>query len=76
MFSSDFEGYKAEKSDFEEEKQQYTVEAILNHRLNKNIMELLIFWKGFPKSAATWEPLKNLDCDELLFHYFEDKMKN
>ena len=38
----------------------YQVEAILDYLPNKKNPRYLVKWLGYPKSEATWEPLKNL----------------
>lgn len=44
---------------------EYEVEQFLD-------LQLLVKWKGYAKSSATWEPLKNLQtCDEMVVEYLE-----
>ncbi|ELR11163.1 chromo' (CHRromatin Organization MOdifier) domain containing protein [Acanthamoeba castellanii str. Neff] len=44
---------------------EYEVEQFLD-------LQLLVKWKGYAKSSATWEPLKNLQtCDEMVVDYLE-----
>ena len=39
----------------------FHAEAILGHRKGARGDEFLVKWKGYPASAATWEPLEHLD---------------
>ena len=41
--------------------QEYDIERVLRGRYRKGRLEYLIKWKGFPSSANTWEPVKNLN---------------
>ena len=41
--------------------QEYDIERVLRGRYRKSRLEYLIKWKGFPSSANTWEPVKNLN---------------
>ncbi len=42
---------------------EFEVESIGKSRTNKRRkrVEYLVFWKGYPPSEATWEPLENLE---------------
>lgn len=54
----------------------YEVEHILDSRETGHGEEFLIKWKGFPDSAATWEPLEHLDgCKDLLRAYRASKTR-
>lgn len=39
---------------------EWEVEAILDCRINRNSMQYLIKWVGYPNEESTWEPLSNL----------------
>jgi hypothetical protein len=41
----------------------FIVKKILNKRVKGKKTEYLIWWKGYPKSEATWEPDKNLPVE-------------
>ena len=49
------------------------VEGIIGIRLNKYRYELKIWWRGFPQTQATWEPLSVMmeDIPELVMRYLE-----
>lgn len=48
---------------------EFEVEGILNKRKYRGKLEYLIKWRGYPNSEATWEPRKNLSCDDLINTY-------
>ena len=41
----------------------YEVEKILDTKKRGGKRKLLIKWKGFPESEATWEPAENIEED-------------
>lgn len=45
---------------------EYEVETILDRRLVGRQEQLLIKWKGYEPTDNTWEPVKNLNCPDLL----------
>ena len=48
----------------------YEVEHILDQKGEGQEARYLVKWKGFPDSAATWEPLSNLtNCARALRHF-------
>ncbi|PNH26219.1 hypothetical protein BJF96_g10464 [Verticillium dahliae] len=49
---------------------EYEVERIIDHRTKNNQDEYLIKWKNYGHEENTWEPIKNLNCPQLLrqFH--------
>lgn len=52
------------------EEEEYVVEKILKHRVNKKgKVEYFLKWKGFPSEENTWEPADNLNCPELIERY-------
>jgi len=48
------------------DEQEYEVEEILDKRKYYGKTQYLIKWKGYPISEASWEPVENLNCDQLL----------
>lgn len=38
----------------------FPVESIIGFRSERGVDQYLVWWKGFPKSKATWEPLSHL----------------
>ena len=48
----------------------YEVENILDSRGKGPTEEFLVKWKGFPESAASWEPLENLEGSQALVRAF------
>ena len=48
----------------------YEVEKILNHKGYEGNYLYKILWKGYPASEATWEPLENLNCPDLVHDYW------
>jgi chromobox protein 5 len=41
----------------------FIIKKILNKRIIGKKNEYLIWWKGYPKTEATWEPENNLPVD-------------
>ncbi len=65
-----------EEEEEETDKQQWTVESILDDGIDGKTKEhkYLIKWEGFPD--ATWEPRKNLTgCDNILDEYEKQAAK-
>ncbi|XP_050056604.1 chromobox protein homolog 5-like isoform X2 [Aphis gossypii] len=53
---------------------QYPIEKILHKRTKKGKVEYLVKWQGFNEFHNSWEPQKNLNCDELIEN-FDVKVK-
>lgn len=45
---------------------EYEVEKLIKSRVIKGKTEYLVRWKGFSPRSDTWEPAKNLSCDDLI----------
>jgi len=65
---------KGKSKDVQEEPEEYTVERILEKRMNGNRVEYFLKWKGYTEADNTWEPVENLDCPEMIAE-FEEKWK-
>jgi hypothetical protein len=50
----------------ENEPDIYEVEKILDRRLVGKQEQYLVKWQGYEHTDNTWEPVKNLNCPELL----------
>eukprot|EP00116_Pleurobrachia_bachei_P011198 sb/3471460/ len=51
----------------EEEEEIYVVEKILDKRvLEDGTVLYYLKWRNYPESDNTWEPVSNLECDELI----------
>jgi len=58
----------------EEQEEEYVVEKILKHRVNKKgKKEYYLKWKGFTEAYNTWEPAENLNCEDLVEKYEASK---
>ena len=51
----------------------FTVETVLNARKNKDNLEYLVKFAGFPAQEACWEPVGNLPSFIVQFYYDETK---
>ncbi|XP_041712061.1 histone-lysine N-methyltransferase SUV39H1 [Coregonus clupeaformis] len=50
----------------------YEVEYLCDYKKSKEQELYLVKWKGYPESANTWEPRKNLKCKKLMTQFHED----
>lgn len=54
------ENYIRPPPDVLEGKEEYEVEAILNHRIRRGKLQYLVKWLGYSTAESTWEPEQNL----------------
>lgn len=59
-----------------EQAKKFAVEKILNKRTNNGIVEYFLKWVGYDDKYNTWEPIKNLDCKELISQFDEKLERN
>lgn len=52
---------------------EFEVEKIVDSRVKGRSREFKVRWKGYKESEDTWEPEKNLDCDEKVQEFEELK---
>ena len=48
---------------------QFEVEQVKNIRENKDGLKYLIKWKRYSQSVNSWEPARNLRCDQLIWEF-------
>lgn len=57
--------------------EEYIVEKILDKKYDEidGTIKYFLKWKGYPDSENTWEPIGNLDCDELIEEFERNRNK-
>ena len=65
------ENFSRPPPDLIDDREQYEVEAIRDHRRHGRGRKLqyLIKWKGYPESDNTWEPVEHVQAPQLLREY-------
>ncbi|XP_070032532.1 chromo domain protein LHP1 isoform X2 [Nicotiana tomentosiformis] len=54
----------------------YEIEAVRRKRIRKGQVQYLIKWRGWPETANTWEPVKNLmSCSDVI-ESFEESLQS
>ncbi|XP_028027749.1 chromobox protein homolog 5-like [Bombyx mandarina] len=68
-------GKKEKKTEISEasSEEEYVVEKVLNKRTVKGKIQYLLKWKGYKEEESTWEPVENLDCEELIKTFEENR---
>jgi hypothetical protein len=51
---------------------EWEVECILGTRKRHHQLQYLVRWKGFSEAHDSWEPLTNLNADELIKKYYQE----
>lgn len=55
--------------------EEYEVERLVAKRTLRNgVVQYRIKWMNFPSTENTWEPLANMDCQELIDEFEENRM--
>ncbi|KAJ1573828.1 hypothetical protein NDA15_004704 [Ustilago hordei] len=44
----------------------FEVEALIDKRSHNGTMEYKVLWRGYSEEAASWEPVENLNCPDLI----------
>ncbi|SOV06672.1 uncharacterized protein UDID_17568 [Ustilago sp. UG-2017a] len=47
----------------------FEVEALINKRSHHGVIEYKVLWRGYSEEAASWEPVSNLNCPDLIQEY-------
>ncbi|SPC62935.1 related to Gag-pol polyprotein [Ustilago sp. UG-2017b] len=47
----------------------FEVEALIDKRSHNGTTEYKVLWKGYSEEAASWEPVSNLNCPDLIQEY-------
>ncbi|KAJ1596910.1 hypothetical protein NDA14_000361 [Ustilago hordei] len=47
----------------------FEVEALIDKRSHNGTMEYKVLWRGYSEEAASWEPVENLNCPDLIQEY-------
>ncbi|SPC63756.1 related to Gag-pol polyprotein [Ustilago sp. UG-2017b] len=47
----------------------FEVEALIDKRSHLGVIEYKVLWRGYSEEAASWEPVSNLNCPDLIQEY-------
>ena len=47
----------------------FEVEALIDKHSHQGVMEYKVLWRGYSEEAASWEPVSNLNCPDLIQEY-------
>ena len=47
----------------------FEVEALIDKRSHHGVTEYKVLWRGYSEEAASWEPVENLNCPDLIQEY-------
>ncbi|KAJ1026189.1 hypothetical protein NDA18_003847 [Ustilago nuda] len=47
----------------------FEVEALIDKRVHDGTTEYKVLWRGYSEEAASWEPVENLNCPDLIQEY-------
>lgn len=61
--------FERKDDDLSEHDEDYEVEKILKHKIQRGKLRFLIRCKGFGPDSDTWEPQSNLNCPKILENY-------
>ncbi|KAJ1580044.1 hypothetical protein NDA15_005038 [Ustilago hordei] len=51
----------------------FEVEALIDKRSHNGTTEYKVLWRGYSEEAASWEPVENLNCPDLIREYEESE---
>nr|AGG11735.1 Umbrea [Drosophila elegans] len=55
---------------------EYSVERIEDKRIENGKTEYYLKWKGYPRTANTWESVEDLQCPDLIASFEKSLIKN
>lgn len=62
---------KREEQNKQSDDDDYEVEKILDHKMQKGKRFFLVRWTGFGPEEDSWEPEANLNCEKILQNYLK-----
>ncbi|XP_060834071.1 chromobox protein homolog 5-like [Rhopalosiphum padi] len=62
-------------SNNEKQDEEYVVKKILDKRIQHGKVEYLLKWKGFSNFENSWEPIENLNCEDLIKKYEKERKR-